>query len=364
LENQQRYIRQMILPGFGLAAQEKLGKAKLLIVGMGALGCPALQYLVGAGVGQIGIVDPDTVTESNLHRQLLYGYADIGKSKVAVAAAAMQFQNPAVQIRTYPIALERHNALELMENYDLVIDATDNFQTKYLLNDAAAILSIPLISGAVTRYQGQVSVFHFPNKEGISFNYRDLFPTDSSNAHAGSCESMGVIGVLPGIIGCLQAAEAIKIITGIGHTLAGRLYTHDFLKTSNYEIAILKNHDLPIVSKEAFLKFENELMEEDLAEIDIIEITVEEFLALKQKEAVFVLDVRERHEYPPIDFSDALIPLSELNQQMEALPNKEICVICHQGIRSVYAAQLIQANKGLKTYSLKGGITAYFNKVS
>lgn len=352
----------MILPGFGLAAQEKLGKAKVLIVGMGALGCPALQYLVGAGVGQIGIVDPDSISESNLHRQLLYGQADIGKSKVAVAAGAMRLQNPAIQITSYPIVLERKNALDLMEGYHLVIDATDNFQTKYLLNDAAAILKIPLIYGAVTRFQGQVSVFHFPDKDGINYNYRDLFPIEPSDNIAGSCESLGVIGVLPGIIGCLQAAEAIKIITGIGRTLAGRLYTHDFLETSNYEIAILKNRDLTSLTREWFLSTENHFT--DLEEMEVDEITVGTFLELKKNNQVFVLDVRERHEYPPIDFSDALIPMSELLQKIDSLPNKDICIICHQGIRSVYAAQLIHAKKGLKTYSLKGGITAYFNKTT
>lgn len=362
MDNQQRYIRQMILPGFGLTAQDKLAKAKVLIVGMGALGCPVLQYLVGAGVGQIGIVDPDTISESNLHRQLLYGQADLGKSKVAIAAGAMRLQNPTIQITNYPVALERKNALDLMEGYHLVIDATDNFQAKYLLNDAAAILKIPLIYGAVTRYQGQISVFHFPDKEGISYNYRDLFPIEPSDTVTGSCESLGVIGVLPGIIGCLQAAEAIKIITGIGRSLAGRLYTHDFLETSNYEIAILKNKNEQPLTRDAFLITENQIT--DLEDIEVDEITVDTFLELKKNNQVFVLDVRERHEYPAIDFSDALIPMSELSQKIDSLPNKDICIICHQGIRSVYAAQLIQAKKGLKTYSLKGGITAYFNKTT
>lgn len=363
MENQQRYIRQMILPGFGLAAQEKLARARVLIVGMGALGCPALQYLVGAGVGQIGIVDPDLVSESNLHRQLLYGPADIGKSKVAIAAGAMQLQNPAIQISTYPIAIDRQNALNLIEGYDLVIDATDNFQAKYLLNDATAVLDIPLIYGAVTRYQGQVSVFHFPDQDAISYSYRDLFPVEPVDTISGSCESLGVIGVLPGIIGCLQAAEAIKIITGIGKPLAGRLYTHDFLETSNYEIAIQKNHQIQTMTRDAFLLSDNHAMI-DLDEIDVDEVSVETFLELKNKGDVFVLDVREREEYPPIDFSDAQIPMSELTQQIDSLPNKDICVICHQGIRSVYAAQQIQAKKSVKTYSLKGGIIAYFNKIT
>ncbi|HQS55117.1 MAG TPA: HesA/MoeB/ThiF family protein [Sediminibacterium sp.] len=363
MENQQRYIRQMILPGFGVAAQEKLGRAKVLIVGMGALGCPALQYLVGAGVGNIGIIDSDLVSESNLHRQLLYGYADIGKPKVAVAAALMRLQNPAIQITTYQTSFERKNALDLLEGYDIVIDATDNFIAKYIINDAAGILNIPMIYGAVTRYQGQLTVFHFPDQNNLKFNYRDLFPVPPADHLMGTCESLGVIGVLPGIIGCLQAAEAIKLITDIGKTLAGRLYTHDFLEATNYEIALSKNSSISMIKKEDFLK-PNHTSSEELEEIDIEEINVDQFLALKKNDQIFVLDVRERHEYPPIDFSDALIPMSELSNQIEQLPNKEICVICHQGIRSIYAAQQIQARKSIKAYSLKGGITAYFNKLS
>jgi len=351
----------MILPGFGLTAQEKLGNTKLLLVGMGGLGCPALQYLVAAGVGQIGIVDPDLVSESNLHRQILFGQADIGQSKVAVAEKLMHLQDPNIQIQTHQTYLDRQNVFGLMEGYDLVIDATDNFASKYILNDAAAILGIPLVYGAVTRFQGQVSVFHLADEHGVSYQYRDLFPDEPLNDLGNSCERMGVLGVLPGIIGSLQAAEAIKIITGIGKPLVGRLYTHDLLETSSYEIAILKKDLLEPLTKEAFLAT---LLSDELDEIDIQEISVDQFLDLKNKGQIFVLDVRERHEYPPIDFSDALIPLSELAIKMEQLPQREICVICHQGIRSVYAAQQIQAKKAVKTYSLKGGLTAYFNKMS
>ncbi len=352
----------MILPGFGLAAQEKLGNAKVLMVGIGGLGCPALQYLVAAGVGQIGLVDPDLVSESNLHRQILFGQADIGHPKVAVAEKLMHLQNPNIQIQTHQISLDRQNVLGLMEGYDLVIDATDNFSSKYTLNDAAAILGIPLVYGAVTRYQGQLSVFHLPDEHGISYQYRDLFPDEPVSDLEGGCETMGVLGVLPGIIGSLQAAEAMKIITGIGKPLIGRLFTHDLLDTSSYEITILKQ-PLKMITREDFLATES-LLSDDLDEIDIQEINVDQFLDLKNKGQIFVLDVRERHEFPPIDFSDALIPMSELSLKMEQLPQKEICVICHQGIRSVYAAQQIQVKKAVKTYSLKGGLTAYFNKMS
>lgn len=353
----------MILPGFGLSAQEKLGNAKLLIIGMGGLGCPALQYLVAAGVGHIGIIDPDTVSESNLHRQILFGPSDIGQSKVAIAAKQMQAQNPAVQIHAHALELNRQNALSLMEGYDLVLDATDNFKSKYLINDAAGILGIPLVYAAVTRYQGQLSVFHLANQQGISYQYRDLFAEEPVDDLGSSCETMGVLGALPGIIGSIQAVEAIKIITGIGKPLVGRLYTQDILSATSYEISLVKQPHTKNMTRELFLQA-TEIAVDDWEEIDIEEINVQQFLALKNQGQIFTLDVRERHEYPPIDFSDALIPLSELAAQIDQLPQKDICVICHQGIRSVYAAQQIQAQKNIKTYSLKGGLTAYFNQTA
>ena len=350
----------MILPGFGVAAQEKLRKAKVLLVGMGGLGCPVLQYLVGAGVGHIGIMDADEVSMSNLHRQLLFAETDIDRKKVSVAAEKMQLLDGEVKIDTYPFLLTGQNALDIIEQYDLVIDATDNFPAKYLINDACVLLQKPFVYGAVTRYEGQLTVFNLPSDQPGSIQYRDLFPVPPLPGEIQSCEEAGVLGVLPGIIGTMQAAEAIKLITGLGRSLYGRLYNYDLLQGRGYEIALAKNAAAIRIDRESFeqMNYDFACEEHD----DITEINVTEFNRLAAQPNVFVLDVRERHEYPMIDFSDAQIPMSELPSSMANLPDKEICVICHQGIRSVYAAQLIKARRNLTVYSLKGGLTAYFNQ--
>lgn len=355
-----RYIRQMILPGFGQAAQEKLRAAKVLIVGMGGLGCPVLPYLAGAGVGSIGIMDGDTVSMSNLHRQVLFTEEDIGSNKATVAAAKLQLQDPEISVAVYPYPLTNQNALDIIGQYDLVIDGTDNFAAKYLINDACVLLEKPFIYGAVSRFQGQVSVFNIPVADGRPLNYRDLFPVSPRPGEIQSCEETGVIGVLPGIIGTMQAAEAIKLITGLGDLLYGRLLNYDVLQARSYEIRLSHHPNAIVIDQDSFLQMNYAFDCED--EEDIPEINVTEFNRLVQQPNVFVLDVRERHEYPSIDFSDAQIPMSELQTSLATLPEKEICVICHQGIRSVYAAQLIRARRNLPVYSLKGGLTAYFNQ--
>jgi len=352
-----RYIRQLILPGFGVAAQDKLRAAKVLIVGMGGLGCPALQYLVGAGVGQLGIMDADTVSISNLHRQLLFNEQELGRKKTAVASEKMKLLNASVNIESYPFALTNQNALNIISEYDLVIDATDNFPAKYIINDACVILGKPFIYGAVSRYEGQLTVFNLP---GNTINYRNLFPVPPAQADILSCEEAGVLGVLPGIIGTMQATEAIKIITGIGEPLAGRLYNYDLLQAHSYEIALLPGSNTITIDRQTFEQMDYTFTCDDHE--DIPEIDVSEFIRLAQQPDVFVLDVRERHEYPSVDFSDAQIPMSELQVSIADLPEKAICVICHQGIRSVYAAQLIKEQRNLTVYSLKGGLTAYFNQ--
>lgn len=357
MTDKDRYQRQMILPGFGLAAQEKLLAAKVLIVGMGGLGCPILQYLVGAGVGHIGIMDGDKISLSNLHRQLLFTESEIGLLKVDQAAAKMQQLNSAISIKKYPFHLEQSNALSIISNYDLIIDAADNFPAKYLINDACVLLKKPFVFGAVSRYEGQVSVFNVSIDHERAINYRDLFPESPKPGEVPSCAEAGVIGVLPGIIGTIQASEAIKLITGIGNPLVGRLYHYNLLRAEGYEISITADSNNITISEEVFQNNRYNSIEE---EIDIPEISVAEFNRLRALPEVFVLDVREKTEYPPIDFSDAQIPMSDLQNKMHEIPDKEICIICHQGIRSVYAAQQISKQRNLKVYSLKGGLTAYF----
>lgn len=357
MADKDRYQRQMILPNFGLTAQKKLLAAKVLIVGMGGLGCPVLQYLVGAGIGHIGIMDADKISLSNLHRQLLFTESEIGFLKVEQAAAKMQLLNADVSIEKYPFQLDYSNARKIIASYDLVIDASDNFPTKYLINDACVLLKKPFVFGAVSRYEGQVAVFNVKQNNERAIHYRDLFPEPPKPGEVPSCAEAGVIGVLPGIIGAMQAAEAIKIITGIGNPLVGRLYHYNLLSAQGYEIAITAQENFIEITEENFNINNSNSMEE---EIDIPEISVAEFNQMRLSPEVYVLDVRERSEYPSIDFSDAQIPMSELQTKMHEIPEKEICIICHQGIRSIYAAQQISKQRNLKVYSLKGGLTAYF----
>lgn len=368
MHSNDRYIRQMILPGFGNASQDQLSQAKVLIVGMGGLGCPALQYLVGAGVGTIGIMDGDTVSKSNLHRQLLFEEKDLGQLKVAIAANKARAQNSLVQIIEYPFAINKNNAINIIEGYDLIIDATDNFSAKYLINDVGVWLNKPIVFGAVSGYEGQVAIFNVAKAGVDPIHYRHLFPEQPAPNEIASCEETGVIGVLPGIIGTMQAAEAIKLITGLGNPLMNRLLTYNFLSAQWFDFEINSSVEVPLINDQFIQENNYEIdchsMENDLEDIDIDEIDVAQFLDFKNDSDVFILDVRELHEYPAIDFSNAQIPMSLLKDSIHELPNQPICVICHQGIRSVYAAQLIKLHKQVEAYSLKGGLTAYFNKVS
>jgi adenylyltransferase/sulfurtransferase len=301
-------------------------------------------------------MDADKISLSNLHRQLLFSESEIGLHKVSQAAAKMRLLNSEIFIETYLFHLDQSNALSIISKYDLVIDATDNFPAKYLINDACLVLKKPFVFGAVSRFEGQVSVFNLERSER-AINYRDLFPEAPKPGEVPSCAEAGVVGVLPGIIGAMQAAEAIKIITGIGNPLYGRLYHYNLLNGQGFEIEISETENSIEMNEKIFS--ENSYEDEDV-EIDIPEISVIEFNRMRALPEVFVLDVRERHEYPPIDFSDAQIPMSELQSKMDEIPEKEICIICHQGIRSIYAAQQISKKRNLKVFSVKGGLNAYF----
>lgn len=368
MHSNDRYIRQMILPGFGSAAQEKLSQAKVLIVGMGGLGCPALQYLVGAGVGTIGIMDADKISLSNLHRQLLFNENELGLLKVEVAAKKVKAQNSFIKIEEYPFAMNKSNAIEVIANYDLIIDATDNFSAKYLINDVCVRLKKPFVFGAVSGYEGQVALFNVAIDLGTPIHYRHLFPVQPVANEIATCEETGVVGVLPGIIGTMQAAEAIKLITQLGKPLLNRLLTYNFLTAQWFEIEMNAIEGIPLIDDHFINNYNYQIdcdfMEADLEEIDIDEIDMSQFLEIKNDPNVFILDVREMHEYPAINFSHAQIPMSILKESIHLLPAQPIYVICHQGIRSVYAAQLIKLHRQVETYSLKGGLAAYFNKIS
>lgn len=356
-----RYGRQMILKGFGDAGQQKLLRARLLVIGAGGLGCPALQYLVAAGVGTIGIVDDDAVTLSNLHRQILYSVDDIGLAKAEVAALKLGRLNPEVTIIPYSIRLGPHNALDVIRQYDLVVDGTDNFASRYMINDACVLLGKPLIYGAVSQYEGQVAVFNVNDKSGHKVDYRDLFPEPPREGEVANCEQAGVLGVLPGIIGTMQAAEAIKLITGIGTPLLNRLVTYNVLTNEMYEISLTTtaagNGGVP-KNEAAFLSM-NYSEACDAEETSVIEIGVEQFRAISRKPSAVIIDVREKGELPLLTgFEHRQIPMSVFRKSIGSIKNDTIILFCQHGIRSLYAAELVEEVFGTskEVYSLKGGI--------
>lgn len=356
-----RYRRQIQLKEFGQAAQDKLLNAKVLVIGAGGLGCPALQYLAAAGVGNIGIVDFDIVEISNLHRQVLYTVADVGSLKAETAVKKLQALNPEIKLRSYPVMLSTSNALDMIEEYDLVIDGSDNFATRYLVNDACVILNKPLVYGAVLRFEGQVGVF---NLEDVATrqktNYRDLFPLPPDPASVPSCNEAGVLGVIPGIIGTMQAGEAIKIITGIGKPLCNKIVTYNALNNTYYDLELSKTTK----SKIEFPKNKTEFRSFDYAfHCDPAghanEISVEEFNVLMARESLQIIDVREMNEVPEItEFEHNKIPLSTFEEAIRELSSERTFVVfCASGKRSTRAVQILKNTfANCTAYSLKGGL--------
>ena len=356
-----RYYKQTILKEFGKEAQEKLLNAKVLVAGTGGLGCPALLYLAAAGAGNIGIVDFDVADISNLQRQTLYGVDDIGKSKAETAAKKLKSFNPEIEFRIYDLKLENQNALKIISDYDLVIDCTDNYQTRYLINDACVLLDKPLVYGAVMRFEGQAGVFNYRDDEtGIKTNYRDLFPDPPDAGSAVSCNEDGVLGVVPGIIGTMQAAEAIKIITGIGDVLCNSILSYNILTNTFYKFTISKsekNESLSPKSESEFLNYNYDRFC-GVSKTEY-EISVEEFYDLKLKENVRIIDVREKDELPKInDFKSEKIPMSLFKKNTSLLKGSEIIVlICQTGNRSLKAVEILRKKDSLcRAYSLSGGI--------
>lgn len=356
-----RYYKQTILKEFGKEAQEKLLNAKVLVAGTGGLGCPALLYLAAAGAGNIGIVDFDVADISNLQRQTLYGVDDIGKSKAETAAKKLKSFNPEIEFRIYDLKLDNQNALKIISDYDLVIDCTDNYQTRYLINDACVLLDKPLVYGAVMRFEGQAGVFNYRDDEtGIKTNYRDLFPDPPDAGSAVSCNEDGVLGVVPGIIGTMQAAEAIKIITGIGDVLCNSILSYNILTNTFYKFTISKsekNESLSPKSESEFLNYNYDRFC-GVSKTEY-EISVEEFYDLKLKENVRIIDVREKDELPKInDFKSEKIPMSLFKKNTSLLKGSEIIVlICQTGNRSLKAVEILRKKDSLcRAYSLSGGI--------
>jgi len=357
--NTERYQRQIILNGFGLKAQEKLFLAKVLVIGAGGLGCPVLQYLVAAGLGSIGIADHDVVEISNLQRQVLYRSADLGLLKANVASKRLQQLNPEVKIVIHPISVDKQNVLETISDYDVIFDGTDNFESRYLINDACALLKKPLVFAAVSGFEGQLAVFNVEDESGTKTNYRDLFPVPPAAGEIPNCAENGVLGIVPGIIGTMAAGEIIKLITGIGKPLINKLLHYNLLTQEQYEISISPSDEYKQSgSKVDFIKHYQESTSHSYMEID-----VQQMKELLENSSTVIIDVRERHEFPQLDSNVyKQVPMAELESFISSeIEQQNIILICQHGIRSVAAAEILHQKYGetKNIYSLKGGISKW-----
>jgi adenylyltransferase/sulfurtransferase len=348
----ERAARNIALPGFGEDAQRRLANARVLVLGAGGLGSPVLQYLAAAGVGVIGIVDFDTVDLSNLQRQVIHRSADVDEPKTASAARAIHELDPAITVNEHPITLTRDNALELMRGYDLVIDGSDNFATRYLANDAAAILRLPYVWGSVLRFDGQVTVFWEGAPDGRSLDYRDLHPVPPAPGDVLSCAEAGVLGSVCASIGAMMATEAVKLITGIGEPLLGRVQTLDALAASWTEFE-LRRHPARI----------------PVAELIDYEVfcgvpKVDQAFEIEDRfQGALLIDVREPHEHERRHLDDdVLIPLADLLADLSAAGPGPVVVYCATGIRSGRAAEALRAS-GVEAYSLRGGIAGFMQRL-
>ena len=362
------YSRHLILPEIGTVGQRKLKAAKVLMIGTGGLGSPLGLYLAAAGIGTLGLVDFDVVDESNLHRQVLFGRTSVGKPKVMAAADRLRDVNPHIKIIPHETRLDSSNALELFKDYDLIVDGTDNFPTRYLVNDACVLLGKPNVYGSIFRFEGQVSVFW--GAKGPC--YRCLFPEPPPPGLVPSCAEGGVLGVLPGIIGSLQANEVIKLVAGAGEPLIGRLVMFDALKLRFRELNLRKNPDCPICSDHPtqhelidYEQFCGIHPEEERVE-QAFEISAPELKSwLEEGRPVTVLDVRNPPEWEISRIEGAmLIPLSELQDRLGELdPADTIVAHCHHGMRSARAVNLLRQMGFARAINLAGGIDAWSQMV-
>ncbi|MGZ3949259.1 MAG: molybdopterin-synthase adenylyltransferase MoeB, partial [Flavisolibacter sp.] len=369
-EELSRYDRHIIIPDFGFEAQKKLKAAKVLVIGSGGLGSPALLYLAAAGVGTIGIIDFDVVDDSNLQRQVLFGVDEIGKPKVEAAKKRLELLNPYIEIRVYNEQLTSKNALDIIRDYDVVADGTDNFPTRYLVNDACVLLGKPNVYASIFQFEGQVSVFNYVNKEGeLGPNYRDLYPTPPPPGLVPSCAEGGVLGVLPGIIGSLQALEVIKVITGVGETLSGRFFIFDALNFESRTFKIKRNPSNPVNGLNPTI---TELIDYEqfcgmkAVEKPIKEITAKELYDLQVRgEDIQIIDVREPHEYEIANISGELIPLATVSANADKIDrDKKVIVHCKMGGRSAKAIHELEEKFGFTNlYNLKGGILGWIDEV-
>ncbi len=354
-EELERYNRHLILPEIGLAGQQKLKKASVLVIGAGGLGCPILQYLTAAGVGKIGICDFDFVDASNLQRQILYSISDLGKPKAVIAAERLSQINPYPDFEIHNQMLKKENVLEIFAPYDIIVDGSDNFPTRFLVNDACVILNKPFVFGAIYKFEGQVSVFNY--KGGPT--YRCLIPDEPPEEEAPSCSQIGVMGVVPGLIGCFQAIEVIKIICQTGKILSGEMLVLDTLNLMQASIEIKRSHLAYSVTK---LGDYGDFCRN--AFFTIKQIKPLELFELLQNGKAIAIDVRERDVFIQCHIESKNLAISDLLVNRVSLPHAEMLVfVCESGINSMAVIDTLVKSGNLKNlYNLDGGIQAWINQ--
>ncbi|CAI8239953.1 MAG: putative adenylyltransferase/sulfurtransferase MoeZ [Formosa sp. Hel1_33_131] len=354
----ERYNRHIILSEIGQKGQDKLSNAKVFVIGAGGLGCSALQYLAAAGIGTLGIIDFDVVEVSNLQRQILFGSSSIGQNKAIAAKKRLEDLNDSISIIAYPIKLTHQNALDLFSQYDIIVDGSDNFETRYLANDACILTSKPLVFAAIYKFEGQVSVFNY----NAGPNYRCLFPSSPKKGMVPNCSEVGVLGVLPGIIGSLQTNEVLKIILEIGDVLSGKLFCYNALSLQTSILKIIRNEtsfQSVLERKKDFYKTQtNFSCDTEVNSVSIKNVSFDKTLQL--------IDVREPHEQPKItEIEVTYIPLSQLESQLHKINRVGTKVIfCQSGIRSKRAVQLLNTLGIVNCYRLNEGASELKNYIN
>jgi molybdopterin/thiamine biosynthesis adenylyltransferase/rhodanese-related sulfurtransferase len=363
-----RYSRHLIMPEVGMEGQQKLKAARVLCIGAGGLGSPLTLYLTAAGVGTLGIVDFDVVDYTNLQRQIIHTTDDVGRKKLDSASEKLKAINPFINLRTFETRLSSENALEIFRDFDIIADGTDNFPTRYLVNDACVLTGKPNVYGSIFRFEGQASIFG--TEEGPC--YRCLYPEPPPPGLVPSCAEGGVLGILPGLVGVIQATEVIKLILGQGEPLIGRLLLVDALAMKFRELKLRKNPDCPACGTHPtvtklidYNEFCGIRGEEKPAETGVPEVQVEELKRrLDAGEDIFVLDVREPHEYQICNINGYLIPLGDLPKRVHELDSsREIVAHCRSGVRSAKAVNFLRQAGFKKVHNLAGGILAWADRV-
>ncbi|MGC1205968.1 MAG: molybdopterin-synthase adenylyltransferase MoeB [Flavobacteriaceae bacterium] len=352
-----RYNRHIILSEIGQVGQDKISNTKILVIGAGGLGCPVLQYLTAAGVGTIGIIDFDVVELSNLQRQVLFGKSSLGKNKAVAAKARLKDLNDDISIIAYPEQLNYRNAIELFLQYDIIVDGSDNFETRYLVNDACIITNKPLVFGAIYKFEGQVSVFNYKNGP----SYRCLFPNPPQKDAVPNCSEIGVLGVLPGIIGSMLANEVLKIILGIGNVLSGKLLCYNALTSQISTLKIKRNETVIQLVLDKEHSFEKKQINIG-CEIEVIEVSISEIVSEKN---IQFIDIRESHEQPKVDnLNVTYIPLSELETSLHKIDlSKKKALFCKSGMRSKHAVKVLQGLNINNCFSIPQGASEIKNYI-